>query len=247
MLESDFRPGDLVRTYALKCGWSIRKHNVIVEGENDQRYAILASNRYQEDTGLCLVGSDLAVFPPGIGDEGGTYGIQRQLPTLQGLVDVDFDEDGRRMFRFVALMDSDRAGKQAARALTGQHMKLRQNRDVFLLQREMPRETRDPNRLGRLIEQYNAPWKKLDCEIEDLLPFEMLDEFVKSNSNVLKRVTRGDNPQVENGRHHFEFDRAVKGRLCQYVEENALLCDLVTVVEMLKAMRFYLGLDPNGV
>lgn len=247
MANAGHRPGDMVRLYAARRGWDIRAHNLIVEGANDQRYFALASDLHFRETGLRLVGSDLAAFPTGIGDQGGTDGIQRELPTLQNLTSVDFDERGQRIFRFVALVDSDPAGKQAARALTGKHTTLRQNRDVFLIQREFPREAREPEQLGRLIEHCNERWKSLDCEIEDLLPFDLLDSFVQSNSNVLKRIGRKDNPAKENGGHHFEFDIAVKGRLFRFVEENAMLCDLSGIVEMLRSLRFYVGLEPNGV
>ena len=70
---------------------------------------------------------------------------------------------------------------------------------------------------------------------------ELLEEFVREDP----RRCRGE-PRRQAGGHHFEFARDAKSALFRFVSNYANLDDLSAVIELLKSLRFYLGLDPDG-
>lgn len=234
-------PGDLVRVYALRKGWRLGQYNIIVEGENDQKYFELAAKLYRQKNGRELIGKRLSIFPTGPGEEGGAYGIQQYFPTLRNLIDEDPAADGARVFFAVALLDSDPVGKQTYNALTARHTKFLPNRDVFLLYRRYPRTTQNHEQLTRQIKSQNIDWKDLDCEIEDLLSLELLQCFFDDHSGCTIKA-----PKFLNGAHHFKFTKDAKAPLFRFVEENAILKDLDLLIEALKSFRFYMRLDPDG-
>ncbi len=75
-----YLPGDRVRLFASLKGWPIATNMVMVEGILDQKYFYLADWHYFQETGRKLICSELSLFPPGIGDEGGTDSIQEEYP-----------------------------------------------------------------------------------------------------------------------------------------------------------------------
>lgn len=230
-------PGDHVRWFAGQMKWPICRNNILVEG-NDSRYFALASELYMKETGVNLL-ADLAIFPTGDGDDGGTYGIQRHFPTLRTLIDTDTDLNGKKLFMAIALVDYDAAGKHACRSLAAKYTRFKENRDVFLLRRTLPRVTCDSTQLGIAIEKANDAWKALDCEIEDLVRADLLHEFVRSSGSALRRP-----PVFLNGAHHCEFSDGAKPEFLRFVQKSASLQDLDLVVEVLKSLRFYLRLTP---
>ena len=234
-----FAPGDHVRWFAEKMGWPIRRHNILVEG-NDSAYFEFAAGLYQRTFNRDLL-SQIAIFPTGDGEAGGTYGILRHFPTFRSIIETDVDVDGGRQFQAIVLLDSDSAGKNARNGLTAKYTNYLENRDVFLLQRKLPRTTCDPSQLGRAIAKENAEWKSLDCEIEDLLSIELLETFVEGTSRAMSR----DPVRVSDG-HHFEFNDGVKPELLRFVRDFADLSDVELIVDVLKSLRFYLRLDPDG-
>jgi predicted glycoside hydrolase/deacetylase ChbG (UPF0249 family) len=106
----------------------------------------------------------------------------------------------------------------------------------------MPRTSRDPTQLGNATTLENAPWKRLDCEVEDLLSADLLQRFVKQATNALRHE-----PQFIDSAHHFEFHEGVKPELFRFVTKQATLDDIHGVVEVLKSLRFYMGLAEDGV
>lgn len=236
----EFTPGDHVRWFADRMNWPLAPNNILVEG-NDAHYFELAARLYRKEHNRDLL-ADMSIFPTGDGDVGGTYGILRHFPTFRSLIDTDVDANGNRLFKAIVVLDSDSAGKNARNGLTAQYTIFQEYRDVFLLFRRMPRTSRDPVQLGKATTKENASWKRLDCEIEDLLGADLLQSFVKQATRPLRRE-----PIFLDSAHHFEFHDGVKSELFRFVKERARLDDIHAVVEVLKSLRFYLGLAEDGV
>ena len=212
----------------------------MVEGEHDERYVKLAARLYHRETGRHLLGRDLVVFTPGIGENGGADALQRNFPVLRGIMDVDLTPEGKNVYRAIVLLDQDSAGLRGSRALTGSHSNYKLWRDVFLLCRKLPRHSRDLVQLTRSIEANNAPWKGMECEIEDLVDIDLLEEFLRQNPGAAVREIerRADG-------HHCFLRPHYKGQLVRFVEKNAQLRDVSVLVEVLKSLRYHLGLPDD--
>lgn len=133
-----------------------------LEGDTDEGYFKLASRLYFENHGRRLIGEDFTVFSVGTGDEGGTPGIIEWFPPLLKLIDADVDERSNRLYRVAVLVDGDSAGKKARNALLASNRKLLENRDVFVLNRIMPRKCTEPKIVSKQIEAANNDWRQLD-------------------------------------------------------------------------------------
>ena len=236
------REGRLVLQYSSARGWPLLPRNIMVEGEGDAEYFSIAARLYEEQEGRVLLGSELSVFCPGIGDDGGTYGILREFPVLRRLTDVDVSEDGKRLFRVVALLDGDPAGKGAFRSLTAKHTRLVAYQDVFLLHRTFPQRSGDPDGLRRSFEGANEHCRRLDCEIEDLLDYELVEGFLKEHPQY-ESVCRC---QRDGGERHYSLAAHAKAPLRRYVRDVAIHNDVRRLIDALRAMRTYLGLSPDG-
>lgn len=234
-------PGDTVRWYAEKKHWCLLRKNIMVEGDRDVRYCVLASQLYSREFGRWLVGKDLSILSAGWGDSGGTDGLFEEFPTLTKLIQTDCDGQCKPMFRLAALLDNDPAGQALEKALLTQYRAMKAGRELFLLNRVLPRRSSEPSVLARHIIEANSGWKGLECEIEDLLGASLLDAFLAEMPNAQIRPVK----EVA-GHRHFEFSDAAKGRLVLYAKENAMIEDVTGIIELLKSMRFYLGLDPDG-
>jgi hypothetical protein len=240
-MAAAFETGDLVRRYAALFRWPVAERSIVVEGEHDQRYFALADKLYFEKTGLRLLGKRLAAFPTGIGDDGGAFGLQRHFHPLRAIMDHDLTPDGKKVFHAIALFDDDLEGKRGFGALTGQHLNYKKWRDVFLLQRILPRSSRDSAQVTKLVDEANSRWKGMDCEIEDLVSLDVIKAFVADIPAAVFRPTE----EKAGGAHSF-FKPHVKASFIRFVEANALLCDVASIIEVLKSLRFHLGLTPDG-
>jgi hypothetical protein len=145
------------------------------------------------------------------------------------------------LFRAVVILDNDSEGRRTCKYLTDRYIKLRENRDEFLLKRVFPRDSQEPENLVEIIKAANEAWHTLDCEIEDLLSRELLDVFMEERPEAFR-----NQPAVANGGHHVELTVIGKSALCSWVPDVANLEDLERMVELLKSLRYYLGLKPNG-
>lgn len=234
-------PGHLVRQYASRYNWPIAEYSILVEGETDARYLSLASRLHRDDTGCDLMPrGKVSAFPTGSGDDGGTHGILRHFSTLQDIIAWSGDEDGRVMFKLIALVDGDSAGKAAFRALAAKSMDYRPWREIFLLQRNIPRGNMDPEFVGRLVARENEDIR-LDCEIEDLVSQDLVRAYLADNPRALRcaPVFRGEHMRVQ-------FADGEKGKFCRFVESYATCSDLAKIIELLKTLRFFMGLPPDG-
>ena len=236
------QPGDLAREYAKRMNWKLRRRNIMVEGDSDVRFFSLANELYRQDKKLNLLGKDISLFSSGYGDSGGTRGIFEQFPPLLNIIKADSSPSGKMLFRVIVLVDNDHAGRLLHRGLTQQYRQLKTFRDIFILHRVFPRTASEPKALKMQIEKHNRDWKGLDCEIEDLLGENLLELFLKKNSNALRCE-----PVQRCGRCHYEWTDTAKGKLYEHAEDYAMLNDINHIVELLKSLRFYLGLPTDGI
>jgi hypothetical protein len=81
----------------------------------------------------------------------------------------------------------------------------------------------------------------LDCEIEDLFAHSFLDAFCHENPGCCLTP-----PEFRENGHHYPLTRDSKTRLLRYAENNAMLEDIPGLLHLLQALRYYLGLDPDG-
>ena len=77
--------------------------------------------------------------------------------------------------------------------------------------------------------------------MEDLLDRDLLELFAKQESQAL----RGE-PVIAGEAHHYDFEMHAKPALLRYVQDNAMPPDVENIVNVLKAMRYALGLDADG-
>lgn len=236
------RPGELAKEYAKRMNWTLRSRNVMVEGESDVDYFKVANELHKENAKLDLLGDDISLFACGSGDSGGTVGMFEQLPPLLNIIKSDPDPNGKLLFRVIALIDNDRAGRGLQNGLLQQYRQIKTNRDIFILNRVFPRTTSEPKALTNQIEKYNKDWKGLDCEIEDLIGPGIIECFLEENPGALRKP-----PTNINNGYHYEWIDSAKPNLYRFTQRYALLDDVTMIVEALKSLRFYLGLHPEGI
>jgi hypothetical protein len=234
-------PGELVRNYATLQGWRFAEAFVMVEGDSDVEYFSLASAIYFQKTGRELVGARLSVVSAGSGDHGGADGVQREFPVLRRISDLDVTPRLKRVCRAVALLDCDAAGKRAAHFLTAKHLQFVLAQDVFLLNRVFPLTRATAKNRRALIDDANQAWRELDCEIEDLLPSSLVECFLGERPEFRSRFARRIEEQW-----HYDVPAIAKASLFRFVRDNALFDDLSGIIGILKALRLYLELDPEG-
>lgn len=228
---------DYVARYATALGLAVLPRTVLVEGTSDVDLFQLAARLEHDRTGLQLVGRDLAIVAAGEGDRGGTSGVIRELLSLRGLARTCLLPNGRPRYRFVGLFDNDKAGKQAVRAARDLDSSLLEYKDIFRLWPVMPVPMKlDPGSVQKTFEDANGRYTGLDWELEDLLPSDFVEVFLSDGRDALVRTTSRE------GKTHRDLTRDGKARLHYFTKRHAVHSDLTGVVEVLKAMRFYLGL-----
>lgn len=229
--------------YATQMGWgTLRRGNVMCEGNLDVHYFMLAANLHLAAGGLSLIGKDLSVFAAGTGDAGGTYGISEKFPVLHELSKVDIDVNAKIKYRVLALMDNDPAGQAAVQGITKTSRTIRENEKLFLLRREMPRRSRDRGPLTTHLDEANKKYGVLQCVIEDLIDVNLCDLYAEQYPQHIQ----GAKHVTANG-HHFDWSKDGKFGLSKFVKENAGLTEVAMLVETLKSLRFYLGLPEDGI
>lgn len=228
---------DAVWQYGMALGLHVRPKTVLVEGTTDADLFALAARLEYESSGIQLLDSQLAVIAAGHGEEGGTRGVIRELVCLRGLARTSLLPDGRQKYRFVGLFDNDGAGKQAVRAAGDFDRSILEYKDVFRLWPTMSRpKSFDPGGMKRTFENDNLECKGLDWEIEDYLESDFIDVYRTEQPQAVRST------KTIGGRTHREFTADGKARFHQFIRKNAVHSDLALVVEVLKALRLYMGL-----
>lgn len=230
---------DTVSRYGLALGWNLKPKTVLVEGTSDVAFFQLAASLELEASGINLMGDELAIVAAGVGDRGGTRGVIRELVCLRGIAQTTLLASGKPKYRFIGLFDNDKAGRQAVKFSRDLDSSILECKDVFRLQPEMPTSGNlDPKTLQKTFEKRNSKYKGLNWELEDLLPQEFLEAFFSEYSGAIAHKASNG------GRIHHDLTYDGKARLHRFVKENAVRDDLGGVIEVLKAIRFYMCLPP---
>jgi hypothetical protein len=228
---------DPVARYGLASGLAVRPRTILVEGTTDADLFQLAARLEGEASGLDLLGADLAIAAAGMGDAGGTQGVIRELVALRALARICLLPNGRPRYRFIGLFDNDKAGRQAVRAAHDLDRSIIEYKDVFRLWPVMPLSSNlDPGALQRAFEKENGGLKGLEWELEDMLPNEFYDSFLSECPGAVFRSATAD------GKVHRDLTPDGKARFHWFIRQHAIRRDLTGVVQVLGALRVYLGL-----
>lgn len=151
-------------------------------------------------------------------------------------------QDGRGSpCRVIAVLDDDPAGRDAFRHIEqrGAHPWA----DLFLLRRRNP-QVDQPSSFREQADHLNHDYlqnKQFFCVIEDLIDFDVVDEFRRQHPQCLRR----DIDECA-GAFHVDVHKDYKGKLVQFVDHNAMLSDVSQLVELLKAFRCLMRLSVEG-
>ena len=228
--------GDPVQRYASTLGFRAQPRTILVEGTTDVDLFGLAARCEETATGIDLLAGGLAVAAAGMGQRGGTEGVVRELVSLRAVARTVLRPNGRPMYRFVGLVDNDRAGRLAVKRAHELDTSIVEYKDMFRLQPVLPIPLDlDPTSLRRRFESANVAFRSLDWELEDLLPSSLVDAFIEENDGAIRRSA------AVGGRVHRDFHPDGKARFHRFVKVHAMRPDLLEVVNTLRAMRTYLG------
>lgn len=201
----------------------------------------LARELWYRESNHDLFDSGFAVFEAGLKDDGGVQGVVRELQTLRQMA---FQDAASLMTerKFVGLFDNDHAGRKHARMLCEMDFRVKYYQDVFLLHPIMPTSNGVLGpKLQHRAETQNGSCAELDWEIEDFLPEDLVRGFCDANPGALISEKK------KAGRVHREFTKEGKGRLQQYVAEEALVDDMIDLIRLICALRDYLGLEHEAM
>lgn len=230
---------DLVDFYGANSGWQIGKRTVLVEGTTDAHLIALAVKLEMRRIGVNLFDDHFRVVAAGRGRRGGTNAVIRQLVTLRNLARVNLTPGGRPRYRFIGLFDNDWAGRDAIAFARGLDGSIREFQDVFLLKPTMPVSGNfDPKSLAAQSHELNSGVDNLDWEMEDLLSNESVEGFLAQHPEALVGSSRCLD------KVHREFTRKGKMNLHSYIISRNRWGDVTGVVDLVRALRFYLALPP---
>jgi len=229
---------DPVARYAMALGFAIRPRTVLVEGTTDVELFHLTTRLERETTGIDLLGEDLAIVAAGERDRGGTRGVIRELIALRGMARTCLLPNGRPRYRFIGLFDNDKAGNQAVKLARDIDTSILEYKDVFRIRPVMPLAGNlDPGTMQKTFERENTCYRGMEWEMEDLLPQDFIDAFLSDHPEAVFRSTpmsdKVHRDLTDDGKAHFH----------RFIKLHAVRNDVSAVVEVLKALRFYLGLQ----
>jgi hypothetical protein len=219
-------------------GLAVRPRTVLVEGSTDADVFRLAAKLEMSATGSRLIGDDFVVLAAGERDRGGVSGVIREFVSLRGMARTCLLPNGRPRYRFVALFDNDDAGRKAITLARHIDSSIMEFKDLFLLKPVMPIPGNlDPGHVRHTFERENADYKGLDWELEDLLPEGFVNAFLSEFPDAVRRSS------LINGKMHRDYTSDGKARLHWYVKQNAIQADMSEVIDVLKALRNYMGVS----
>ncbi len=227
---------DPLAAYAKSKGYPIRSRIILVEGTSDADLFLLASELFRKKTGVNLL-EDVAFVPAGERGDGGVRGVIRELLVFYAIATTVLDPSGRPRYRIAALFDNDNAGRYAVRSAPQFDIRLTEFKEMFLLRPIMPQTNNcDPNAIRSLVENANAPYRRLDWELEDLFPPSFFKAFDEEYTTAVARTA------ITGDKTHRDLTTDGKARFHRFVKQNALLSDLEGVVATVRAVRTYVGL-----
>jgi hypothetical protein len=228
---------DSVRRYALAVGLDVRTRTAIVEGTTDVDLFRLTANLAVKGGYNNPLSDDLAIVAAGEKDRGGYQGVIREMVALRSMARTTLMENGTPKYRFMGLFDNDRAGQSAVRLARTVDTSIVEYRDVFRVFPVMPLAGNlVPDIVERAFERENAEFKTLPWEIEDVVAEKFTDDFLSDVPNAVFRSVKCG------GRIHHEFTPNGKADFHRFVRENATLADLMDVLALLRAIRYYFNL-----
>lgn len=228
---------DSVARYGMALGFVIRRRTILVEGTSDVELFQMASDAHRDNTGIELVGGDLAVVAAGERDRGGAQGVVRELLSLRGMARTCLLQNGSPRYRFIGLFDNDNAGRQAIKSARIVDNSILEYKDVFRLWPNMPFPGNlDVGTIQRTFERENSQFRGMDWELEDLFPESFIRAFISENSTAVARST------PMGSKVHRDLTRDGKAKLHRFAKQNAVLDDLAQMIAVVKALRFYLAL-----
>lgn len=207
---------------AFQAAWQSRltdigKYNILVEGLSDKVYLELAAQKYQAAHGVDLLEAGLVRIIAGRG----TKKFAPDFGLLQSL-----ESQG---IRFVALLDGDEPGAVAAEAM--HRFGAQKNRHFFQLERP---------------DYKDKAGKSWDVEIEDMLPWPLLEAFISQYPEAVEeRFQRGGVQKVVILGKPVERDGQVfdyKMMLTEFVRQRAGAEDMVEFTGLLQKARNCMGL-----
>lgn len=230
---------DYIERFALAKCFSILPRTVFVKGARDVELFQLASSLERAASDVELLGVELAIVAASERDFGGASGACNELMMFKRMAIQLLDPNGRPRYRFVGLLDNNRAGRQAIARARRIDTSVLEYKDVFCLRPIMPlTENRDPGALRRSFEAANEPYRGLDWELEDLISESLTVKFLDASPDSLQRS------QQINGRVHRDWTLEGKAQLHAFVKQNAVHSDLSDVVHVLRALWHYFGMKP---
>lgn len=227
--------------YASRYGWALHAGNVMVEGTSDVSYFERCSHLYQTRHGRRLLGVDLSIFAAGHGDDGGTFGVSEKFPTLFNLASLDLDAGGRRRFKTIALLDNDRMGQKAIAGITQGHRQIREYESIFSLKRVMPHKGGSVQKLAESTRTANTSFPSLECTIEDLLSNAFCESFIRTMPQAVAREATSSG-----GASHRHWTQQGKRELRLSALQTATFEDMQPMIDVLRALRTYVGLPADG-
>ncbi|EMM2267806.1 hypothetical protein [Pseudomonas aeruginosa] len=226
---------------ALQRGWILKRGSVMVEGSSDVAYFNHASKLYEIEEKKRLIDDDFSIFAAGMGDEGGTFGISESFPTLFNLADIDAKNTPSKKYKVIALVDDDKMGQAAAGGISRGHRSIIEYEVIFRLRRKMPLRAGSTRALEQKTKEANSEYGNLECVIEDLISSEFHQKFISKmpQANWKPSIHKGT------GAHHYLTEDG-KRQLLKFTIESATIADLQSIVDILKSLRTYVGLPPDG-
>lgn len=227
---------DFVERYGMAQGFVIRPRTVLVEGTTDVELFQFAARLEWQKTGINLLNGDISIVAAGERDRGGTYGVIRELLSLRGMARTCLLPSGIPRYRFMGLFDNDNAGKEAVTLARKIDTSILEYKDVYRLWPIMPLPgIMDPGAVQRAFDQANANYKRLEWELEDFLPQSFFEAFIYDYPTAVSHTT----PMA--GKVHRDLTRDGKAKFHRFIKLNAVHADLIQVIDVIKAIRFYLN------
>lgn len=228
---------DHVHLYAASANLDIKKFTVFVEGTGDVEYFTIAAKLELAAGGPNLFGDEFAIVAAGEKDKGGVDGLRRQMTTFRALSSTYLKPNGSEVYRFLALFDNDKAGRQAKAAAMVMDAGMVEFRDVLCLHPVLNPAVGDASAIGRAIARDNGGFKGIDWEIEDMLSSDFVSAFLEEHPGTLIKLSTSTGGHV-----HRELTRDGKARLLVYARENAIREDVSNLVAALHGLRCYIGI-----
>jgi hypothetical protein len=94
----------------------------------------------------------------------------------------------------------------------------------------------DPLSVQKTFEKENGCYKGLDWELEDLVSPSLIEAFQAEHPTAVAHIAS------VGGRVHRDLTKDGKAHFHRFIGQHAIRADMSALIDLLKALRFYLGL-----